>query len=339
MNQAPEYISYQASFGINTFVAGKEPKKGVTVDKYIAAVKAARSFAVIGYEWLKESKKLELLKTEPAIIACLIADEPDAGESRLSAEELEKRCKEVKSINPVILNWINLSSGFFGGEAPGKNSTVYYKKVCGLPEILSFSLYPISMWGKNTERVGAGVKKLRELSEDRVPVMACFECGLLPSINKEGHEPATEDINVELWSGLINGARGLGYFMELKSGLAKKNAKLNSSVESLLNRQHSLIQEIAPVLVSKDVFKGRFEIQSGGLDEENLLVKETAENIYAFFLNPTKNSKKVKVGIKFTAKSSIFNLYGINRTLVLDKDNIFADVIEPGSVHIYELSK
>ena len=36
LGQIPEAINYQNSFGVNVFIGVKEPKKGVTVEKYIS---------------------------------------------------------------------------------------------------------------------------------------------------------------------------------------------------------------------------------------------------------------------------------------------------------------
>ena len=341
LNQPAELLVYQRSFGVNIFITEKEQKKGMTVEKYLSEVKAVKAFAVLGYEWLKETNKLGLLNTEPALIGCLIANEPDtqvSGNPRLSADELEKRCKEVKAVAPGSITWLNLSSGFFNEENADRSKLVYYKKAAGFPEVLSFGIYPINMWGKNTVGAGAAVKQLRGLCGDRVPVLACLEATVLPAVNKEGRAPAAGEVTVEVWSSLINGAKGLGYLLEQKAGPSKKTVKLDPVIEGFFGQTHAMLQELAPVLGAKDVHEA-FNIQSGGLDESGIIIKENPEYVYGFFLNPNKNSKKVKINLKFKPKFSVINLYGVNRTLALDAGDTFLDTFEPYSVHIYEVAK
>ncbi|MGH7969149.1 MAG: hypothetical protein ACREIC_10530, partial [Limisphaerales bacterium] len=252
--QSPANAERYHQAGINTYIALWH---GPT-EAQLAELKKA------GMKLICEQNAVALRHfDDPTIIAWMHGDEPDnaqsLGEGRgygppIAPEKIVADYKRIRAADPSRPVMLNLGQGvawdgWYGRGNRSRHPEDYPKYLEGC-DIASFDIYPVvhdspevagKLW-----YVGQGVERLVRWSAGEKIAWNCLEC---THISNPDRKPTPREVRCEAWMSLIQGSRGLIYFVhQFKPNF--REAALLDDPEMLagvtaLNRQ---ITRLAPVL-------------------------------------------------------------------------------------------
>ncbi len=210
-------------------------------------------------------------RDDPTIVGWMHGDEPDNAQSLgagkgygppiLPARIVEdyERLRAADPTRPVLLNlgqgvaWDN-----YIGRGVRRNHPEDYAEYVKGCDIASFDIYPAvhdtpEIAGR-LEYVAQGVERLRGWAGPGRAVWNCIECTHISNPEKKA---TPEQVKAEVWMSLVNGSRGLIYFVHQFKPVFKEAALLDDPEQlaavTAINRQ---IHELAPVLNSPSVAEG-----------------------------------------------------------------------------------
>jgi hypothetical protein len=154
-------------------------------------------------------------------------------------------------------------------------------------DIVSFDIYPAvhdhpDVAGK-LEFVPRGVERLIRWSEGKKIVWNCIECS---RISNTKVKPSAEQVRSEVWMSLIQGSRGIIYFVHQFEPNFEEASLLNDpdllAAVTKLNRQ---ITELAPVLNSPTVNDAALLEADRADSPIRMMCKRHGDSLYLFLAN------------------------------------------------------
>jgi hypothetical protein len=201
-------------------------------------------------EGISESEKRERLISEiktfmdhPALLAWYISDEPNG--NKIPPAQLEEICRTIKETDP----WHPLSAVF---TAPFLSS----KKYAGAFDIVMADPYPVPK--SSVSQVGDITSQLRSEFEGKKPVWIVPQA--FGGGEWWGREPTIQEMRSMTYQAIVNGARGIQYFV--RHGL--NSFPKSTSAWNECGRMAMEIAEITPWLLS---------------DEKTLQVRALSKNL------------------------------------------------------------
>lgn len=210
-------------------------------------------------------------RADPTIVGWMHGDEPDNAQSLGAGKgygppilptrivEDYERLRAADPTRPVLLNlgqgvaWDN-----YIGRGVRRNHPEDYGEYVKGCDIASFDIYPAvhdkpEIAGR-LEYVAQGVERLRGWAGPGRTVWNCIECTHISNPQKKA---TPVQVKAEVWMSLVNGSRGLIYFVHQFKPVFKEAALLDDPEQlaavTAINRQ---IHELAPVLNSPSVTEG-----------------------------------------------------------------------------------
>lgn len=291
-------------------------------------------------------------KDNPIIAGWMHGDEPDNAQSLgegkgygppISPETIIEDYQRIHAADPSRPVLLNLGQGVawdnWIGRGVRRNHPEDYSEYVKGCDIASFDIYPVvhdspEVAGK-LEFVARGVKRLVDWTGGEKPVWNCIEC---THISNPRVRATPEQVRAEVWMALIQGSRGIIYFVHQFQPAFNEAALLDDpemlrAVTDINRRIHAL----APVLNSPTLTDG-LTIESADPEIPIAgMLKRFNGVTYVFAANLRPRLTRASFSLMSNADSlEQADVLDESRQLGVDK-GIFADDFQPYAVHLYRL--
>lgn len=345
--QNPDNAEEYKKIGINLYVG---LHKGPT-QRQLEQLRKAGVFAIAN------QNETGLADTD-VIVAWLQADEPDnaqkitqPGKSArygppLTPSEIIQRYKNFHLNDPLSRPvFLNFGQGVAWNEWWGRgtrtNHPEDYVQYARGGDILSFDVYPavstIPQIAGNLSLVGRGVERLIRSSQGNKPVWSILSAS---RINNPEADLNVSDIRSQVWMSIINGARGIVYFVHQFKPVFNEDSVLDDPyIKNEIYKINKRVQGLAHIISQADqnIFRvKRSEQRNTGIIK--ILSGQDACNHYLF--TSSMSSEVVTVGFETTypATGPLAEVLDEQREVSV-KAGSFYDVFEPYAVHLYQIRK
>jgi hypothetical protein len=335
-SQSPDHAPEYKAIGINTYVGlwkGPTEQQLATLAKYNMNVVASQN------ETALHSANRSVIK------AWLHVDEPDNAQpigmglhgSCIPAAEVVRRTEQMKSNDPTRPVMITFGQGianpYWNGRGPCTGDENYYSIASQAIDILSFDIYPVGsttpqVKGK-LEYVARGVSRLMTLTKDGQKVWTALETTALDP----GHAVTAAELRAELWMAIINGARGIVYFVHEFSPIFREDAIFrHPTIVSEVTKEDALIKSLASVLNSPSL-QGAISVKSTA--PMATMVKSTNNALYIFSVAMSDSPSQPEFTLK-QSRAENAAVIGENRQVTFSGTS-FRDSFSGYDVHIYRI--
>jgi hypothetical protein len=344
--QDPRNAARYKAAGINTYVG---LWRGPTTNQ-LAELQAVGMFLICSQNRVGLANR-----DNPTIIGWMHGDEPDnaqsLGEGRgygppILPEKIIRDYQRIRETDPTRPVLLNLGQGVawdnYIGRGVRRNHPEDYPEYVKGCDIASFDIYPVvhdaaEITGK-LEYVGRGVERLARWAGPDRAVWNCIEC---THISNPPKKATPQQVRSEVWMALIQGSRGLIYFVHQFKPSFKEAALLDDPellpAVTALNQQ---IHHLAPVLNSPDVGQGITVMSSGlaGSDAIRWIGKQPAGSTYVFAVNMRDQPARGSFALSALKEDHQAEVLGEERRLTV-RDGVFTDEFKPYDVHLYQIAK
>jgi hypothetical protein len=222
------------------------------------------------------------------------------------------------------------------GSACASKTDMYPKYIAGA-DIVSFDIYPVNnAAGKSAPKlwmVAQGVDNLRGWASNAKPVWVWIET---TNINGDA-KPTTGQVRMEIWSAIVHGALGIGYFAHQIGPTFVEAALLaDATMSAAVSDLNAQITSLAPVLNTPTIANGARVASSNSTIPIDTMVKRKDGATYVFAVGMRDGSTTGTFQITCAAASGKAEVIGESRTVDV-KDGTFVDAFEPYAVHLYKL--
>jgi hypothetical protein len=236
---------------------------------------------------------------------------------------------------PVMLNFNG--EGVILAQAPDRgsfcdNNTNDYVQYMQGATIASFDFYPRN-YGYPIDFPSIGVTHLHAwltaAGQDK-PVMPWIET---TPIHTGASAPTPADLHFEIWSSIIAGANGIGYFCHIITPSFNEAGCLSEpAIKAQMTADDTQIKTLAPILNSPTITPGVTATAAYKLD---ILTKHSATTTYALTDadDPTGGPATLTVP---GANTGTVTVLGENRTIPIINGS-FTDTFSGHGVHLYEI--
>ncbi|MGC8667195.1 MAG: hypothetical protein ACP5VE_03635 [Chthonomonadales bacterium] len=292
---------------------------------------------------------------DPIIVGWMHQDEPDNAQpvtdaktgaqgwgscippQKVVAEYLAMRAKDPS--RPVLLN---LGQGVINeqwvGRGPGASLRDYETYVKGA-DIVSFDIYPIAGLDRPHPEdylwyVGAGVARLAGWTGGRKIVWNCLEC---TRIANGARKVTPEQLRSEAWMAIVNGSRGLIYFVHEFKPRFNEHALLDDPrMLAAATRLNAEIRKMAPIINSPDIPLP----QPSETDRTSASIAAVAKrykgSMYVFAVGMRNQETEATFHIPGTNEAGTAEALGEGRTIPVE-NGMFRDAFHPYEVHLYRI--
>lgn len=336
---APQYLKA----GFNTFVGlweGPTEEQLATLKKHGMKVICAQNEVGLKH------------RDDPIIIGWMHGDEPDNAQplgvdhgygppippAKIIADY--KRIQAADPSRPVMLNlgqgvaW----DGYYGRGVRTNHPEDYPEYIKGC-DLVSFDIYPVTHESPQIAGklwyVARGVERLNDWSRGAKVVWNCLECTAIESTTRK---PTPQNLRTEAWMSLIQGSRGLIYFVHewkpkfVEAGLLKNPDMLAAATD--LNHQ---IISLAPVLNSPSL-PGTVTVQSRNAEVPIAqMTKHQAGATYIFAVAMRAGNTEAQFQLRVRSGEMPVEVLGETRTLT-SRNGLFSDTFGPWDVRIYKIA-
>src|SRR4051812_18771187 len=340
--QSPENAEKYKAIGINTYVALWQ---GPTEQQFEKLKRA-------GLRLVCEQNEVALRHLQDdTIIAWMHGDEPDNAQSLgarqgwgppVSPEKIQKDYERLKAADPSRPVMLNLGQGvawdgWYGRGSRSRHPEDYPEYIKGC-DIASFDIYPAvhdngevagKLW-----YVASGVVRLVGWSQGKKVVWNCIEC---THIGNPDRKATPHELRAEAWMSLINGSRGLIYFVHQFKPNFREAALLDDpEMLKTVAKVNQEITALAPALNSSSV-TNRVNFSSSNKDVPiAVTVKQAGGYTYVFAVDLRNDSTKAKFTFDRGFKAATVEVVGEDRKLPISEGG-FSDDFGPWDVHLYRL--
>jgi len=330
--QPPKMISYWKDLGVNTLVWSGDP----TAKDFLDGLGEQGMHGILEYK-----DKTSDLKGHPALLFWL-AGSPDHGrENIIPPEQWKERCDKIKKEDPDNKTFAYFANfGFLQGIEKFDRSN--YAKYSENTDILGFSFYPITTWGRPEwiPRTAESVDLIKGYSNNSKPIVAFVEAtSILPNISREklkelGHPDGAKDFEFTnmVWQALVHGAGAIGYFT-VSWGPWRWDSS-TAEIKKAMKTNNELITKLTPVLCAAEV-AGKVEKKEQNGGQVDIMVKEFEGKSYIFAVNMKNNGEKVRFAVSGLKKNTKITA-NENRELS-SEEGYFEDTFAGYGVNIYTI--
>ncbi len=292
-----------------------------------------------------------------SILAYEEVDEPEAwtgSDYSVSLSTLQTKYSQLNGVKPMQLNLTQniLGAGMttteywgFGDacDGPGDDPASPYINCYGAPGVpgyataysdwISVDIYPVTEQGLNLDTIGYTMDKLRRWAPSK-PMMAYVEAS---DIYADGHAPSGAQLNAEVWSAIVHGARGIIYFPPADCNHGD-GCQIDDGVTADLD---TAMKALNPLITScASWLQTTVNPSSFGMSAwAPLDVGWRTDGTYNYFIvvNPTgtTQSNAIMYLRGFTPGHDVTRIGGESGTLTVFGSGYFIDTFQPYQTHIY----
>lgn len=335
--QDPGLAGQYKKAGFNTYIGlwnGPTEEQLATLTKF--GMKVICEQNEVGLRHLKDS----------IIIGWMHGDEPDNAQSLgegkgygppVPPSQIIKKYQHLKSVDPTRPVMLNLGQGVAWDEWVGRgvrtNHREDYPEYMKGGDIISFDIYPVvhpnpAIRGK-LGYVAKGVKRLVNWGQGKKIIWNCLECTHIGDPNSKA---SPEQVRAEAWMAIINGSRGLIYFVHQFKPSFNAAALLDDPV--MLKAVAALNHEItrfASVINSADI---NSDIKVQADIPIVTMLKKYNDTTYLFTVSMLDSSVSATFTLPKSFQKTKAGVANENRSLNA-VNGIFKDHFKPWEVHIY----
>ncbi len=292
---------------------------------------------------------------KPLIIGYMQEDEPDNCQPVAGGgygpptppEDIQQHYALITDTEPTRPVFLNLSQGIgwdsqtWTGQGGYIDPETDYPAYIAGSDIASFDIYPMDCAHAQTcgdpWRPALGVQRLGQYSPPNHIIWNFIETG---DISANGSQATVEQIRAQIWMSIINGSRGIIYFIHGKTSysdfdsralLREENSEKLAGITALNNE----ITQLAPVINSNE---NTLDVQIedvSGLTEVDFMVRQYQQKTYIFSAGMRDSStvKKFSLSSKFCGTVEVLNQ---SRQIQIN-DGIFTDTFNGFDVNIYKI--
>ena len=212
----------------------------------------------------------------------------------------------------------------------------YYRDASRAADIVAFDIYPVVEFRQPHVRgrldlVGRGIANLNRWAPAGTPAWADVET---THIYNPVRRPTPEEIFSEVWIAIINGAKGINYFVhEWKPSFREDGIFRYPDTVAAVTRINAQIAALAPVLNSPTVADA---VQAEAPVEIAVMAKREQAQTYIFAANMEKRRSKVRFAIPERREGRVTVVHE-DRSIPMS-EGAFEDAFAPYGIHIYRLS-
>ena len=287
-------------------------------------------------------------KDDPIIMGWMHGDEPDNAQSLgegkgwgppIPAEKIVSDYNRIRAADPTRPVFLNLGQGVawdgWYGRGVRTNHPEDYPKYVKGGDIISFDIYPVatpdSAVQGNLWYVPHGVKRLCEWGGPERSVWNCIECTRISSTIKA--TPA--QVRSEVWMALINGSKGIIYFVHEWKPKFNEHALLDDpemlAGVTALNAQ---IRELAPVLNSPDISGASVKSSEVSVPVD-IMAKRYKGSTYLFAAGMRNGNTRASFTVNGISAATA-EVIGENRSIPV-RQGKFEDDFTAYGVHLYRI--
>ncbi len=249
------------------------------------------------------------------------------------------RIKAADPSRPVMLN---LGQGVANDEWVGRGSGASlkdYETYVQGSDIVSFDIYPIAGLPKPDPEnylwlIGKGLDRIDSWTRGKIPSWNCIECTRISSKRK-----ATPDqVRSEVWMSIINGSKGLIYFVHQFEPSFNEHALLDDPemLKTVSDLNHE-IQSLAQIINSK-ASTGKISVSTSNKEVPvRFLAKKFGKDLYLFTIGMRNASTRAVIGIDGLKRVGRVEVVGENRFIEINRGQ-FTDGYLPYQAHIYRIA-
>ncbi len=289
-------------------------------------------------------------KDDPIIVGWLQVDEPDNSQSLpggngygppiLPAKILQiyQAMRKADPTRPVFLGFgQSVAWDGYNGRGERSGHSEDYAEYAKGGDIVAFDVYPVSHGEREIkgkpEYVGLGVERLVKWTGGRKIVWNTVECTAI-----DGNGKATpKQVKAEVWMSLVNGSRGIQYFVHEFKPRENDHALLDDPVMlaavTAINKQ---IHELAPALNSPTV-KDALKVEcSNKAVPVAAMVKKHGGATYVFAVPMKAGATDAAFTLEGLPAGAQVEVLGENRKIE-SADGKFQDRFGDWDVHLYRI--
>ncbi len=264
------------------------------------------------------------------IVGWMHGDEPDNAQPKpgggygppIEPGVIEADYRRLREKDPSRPIFLNLGQGVaydnYIGRGVRRNHPEDYPLYIRGCDIVSFDIYPAvhdkpEVAGK-LEFVPNGVERLLRWSDNKKIIWNCIECS---RISNKDVKPTIEQIRSEVWMSLIQGSRGIIYFVHQFEPIFKEASLFeDSALLEGITKLNAEIAKLAPVLNTPNSVDQssdyRITVESDREATISSMSKKLGDSIYLFIANHRSSTATYRIRIP---ENSV-----IRQTIDLDLD-------------------
>jgi hypothetical protein len=246
---------------------------------------------------------------------------------------------KADSSRPVLLNFGQGVSDITykgRGSACSAKTEMYPKYIAGA-DVVSFDIYPVNKAaGKEPPKlwmVAEGVDNLRVWADRKKPVWAWIETTNI----RGGGKPTPAQFRMEVWSAIVHGALGIGYFVhQIGPKFIEAALLADPTMSAAVKDVDAQIAELAPVLNTASIINAVKVTLTNPKIPVDVMVKRKDGATYVFAVGMRDGANMAKFDLTCVAQSGKVEVLGESRTLDIVGAS-FSDKFEPYAVHLYKV--
>jgi hypothetical protein len=289
-------------------------------------------------------------RDNPTIVGWMHDDEPDNAQSLPNGkgygppvlpEQILRDYERLRAADPTRPVLLNLGQGVawdnWIGRGVRRNHPEDYPEYVKGCDIASFDIYPAvhespEVAGK-LEFVPRGVERLVQWTRGERMVWACIEAS---RIGNPEVKPTPDQVRAEVWMALIQGARGLIYFVHQFKPVFKEASLLEDPelLPAITSLNHQILQ-LAPLLNSPAIPTGARLTTAPADGRVAWMMKRGAGRTVLFAVNLQARPATASFAVSDVGVHSDAEVLGESRKVVLNR-GVLADEFKPYAVHLYQ---
>ncbi len=326
------WVGYHKSLGINTYMDHGYTPNDQYNEQLLALLDANDMHAVLEFDANPN------VVGHPRLLAWL-TDDDEPFHTGVSVADVQADYDSIKAADPDHLVTINFGSKFYWdwqfGD-PGNEPA--FQQYTDIPELISFDFYPVTGWNQPTwvYMNGAMSAFMRDVYVDHAkPVWAIVEASdqRLSWTPPSTTGPSPEQMRLEVWDSIINGATAIGYFTIAFNPFEWAN--LTPAIEAEMQRTNGQIQALSSVILSPPSTLPLSTVEVSGQDHD-VTVREEGSSYWIFAANTDMGYQPATIDFHFNQPPSSVAVYDEGRTIT-PTGNSFTDAFQPLEVHVYEV--
>ena len=292
-------------------------------------------------------------KDHPALLGWQVSSEEDMGLGRgkrkelglegwaakpnASAEDIRKRCEEVKKIDPdhpveVMYSGAQMLAEMRKFTWTTPTPAAFYAETSKSADILYHDLFPVANnLAEDLKQIADATVLLRGIGQGRKHLWVAVDAGDRKRWSTKSHAPTGHEIRNELWQALVEGAHGLGFdFTSWKPTWA--SIRMSEEGEKGLTAALKEIEGLKEVILLGEVPTGG-RVETPGKGEIRTALRRWKGKLYVFAVNVQPAADQATITVP-DAKDAPAVVLGEDRTVPL-KGGKIVDAFEAYAVHLY----